>query len=97
MFKYKRMLGKGSYGQVHLVKKQMKYKDKHLFALKQIQKDMIIKYQKTTAVFRERDLMNRLKEAEARYVLHIHLSFQDDRYLYFLMEYVAGMTLQQMI
>ena len=36
MFKYKRMLGRGAYGQVHLVKKQMKYKDKHLFALKQI-------------------------------------------------------------
>lgn len=87
------MLGKGSYGQVHLVKKQMKYKDKHLFALKQIQKDMILKYQKTMAVFRERDLMDILKKANARYVLKIHLSFQDERYLYFLMEYITGMTL----
>ena len=49
------------------------------------------------AVFRERDIMNKIKEANVRYCLELHVSFQDETYLYFLMEFVAGMNLLQLI
>ena len=49
------------------------------------------------SVFRERDIMSKLKVAQARYCIELHVSFQDDVCLYFLMEFVAGMSLHQLL
>ena len=45
-------LGKGSYGQVNLVSLNDAF-----FALKEVDKDFVIKHDKTESVFRERDIL----------------------------------------
>jgi len=46
-------LGQGAFGQVYLVQKKH---DKQLFALKVLEKDHIINYDKIESVFRERNI-----------------------------------------
>ena len=48
-------LGGGSYGTVNLVQKK---DDNKMFALKSIHKEIALKYDKTRAILRERDIHN---------------------------------------
>ncbi len=51
-FDFLKLLGKGSYGEVHLVRK-----DEKLYAIKELDKDFIIGHGKTESVFRERNIL----------------------------------------
>lgn len=79
-FKVMSTLGRGAYGQVYLASRSGKQ-----FALKQLEKAHITKYDKVQAVFRERDISSALSDHPN--VVKFHGSFQDEENLYFLLEY----------
>lgn len=82
MFTTLAALGQGAYGVVELVKKKntgVKY------ALKVLEKDHILKYDKIESVFRERDLGQELSGHPN--VVEFQATFQDAENLYFLLEY----------
>lgn len=85
-------LGQGAYGQVELVKKKssgLKY------ALKVLEKDHILKYDKIDSVFRERDLGQELSGHPN--IVEFQATFQDADNLYFLLEYCENGSLSGLI
>ena len=87
-FEILKVLGHGSYGTVYHVKQKDTGEE---YALKELSKQKILKFNKTVSVFRERDILELL--AESPFFVKIISSFQDDDNLYFLMEYVNNGTL----
>ena len=65
------------------------------FALKKLDKHFILKYDKATAVFRERDIGYELSEHSN--IVKYFGSFQDEDSLYFLLEYCPYGSLQDLI
>ena len=55
------------------------------YALKVLEKDHILKYDKIEAVFRERDIGSDLSDHPN--IVQFQGTFQDDDHLYFLLEY----------
>ena len=83
-----RKLGKGAYGEVFLVRRTetgVKY------ALKVVEKSHILRYNKTEAIFRERDIGSEL--SGHRNIVEFVGTFQDEDHLYFLLEYVENGSL----
>ena len=81
-FVYLKTLGHGSYGHVYLVEhKTTKVK----YALKVLEKEHIIKYGKVSAVYRERDFCLELQGHPN--IVKFLSSFQDEKNLYFLLEF----------
>merc|ERR1712150_16534 len=79
-----RVLGKGSFGEVFLVRK---ISDQNLYALKSINKAFLMKEQKQYQVFSEREILTLGKSS---YLTTLYSTFQDANYLYFILEYVPG-------
>ena len=83
-------LGRGAYGQVYLATRNGR-----AFAMKQLEKAHITKYDKVQAVFRERDISSDLSDHSS--VVKFHGSFQDEDNLYFLLEYCPYGTLSDLL
>ena len=81
-FQFLHTIGQGAYGQVYLVERKM---TKIRYALKVLEKDHILKYDKIEAVFRERDIGSDLSDHPN--IVQFQGTFQDDDHLYFLLEY----------
>jgi serine/threonine kinase 38 len=80
------IIGRGAFGEVRLCRK---HDEQQLFAMKKLRKaDMISKGQ-VTHVRAERDLMAEAED-ENPWVVKLHYSFQDETYLYLIMDYVPG-------
>ena len=79
-----KVIGRGSFGKVYLVRK----KDTgEYFAMKILRKDKLIEknlIEKTTA---ERDI---LQQADCPYIVRLHYAFQTDTKLYFIIDYLNG-------
>ena len=93
-FKFERKLGKGAYGSVYLVRKKGAL-DGKLFAMKELQKAHILKFDKIQAVFRERDILEIICQHPG--VVQLECTFQDNDNLYFLMEYAPNGTLSSLL
>merc|ERR1712113_1309184 len=79
-------IGKGAFGEVRVVRNK---KDKVIYAMKTMRKkDMIAKNQ-VAHVKAERDLMANAANTSS-FLVRLHFSFQDDVYLYLVMEYCGG-------
>ena len=89
-FKIVSTLGRGAYGQVYLASR-----NNRKFALKQLEKAHITKYDKVQAVFRERDISSELSDHSN--VVKFHGSFQDDDNLYFLLELCPYGSLSELL
>ena len=83
-YKILRKLGKGSFGDVFQVKK---IADENLYALKSLNKSHLMKEQKQYQVFAEREILSLCK---SQYLTTLSSTFQDDSYLYFIIEYIPG-------
>lgn len=81
-FEVIRNLGDGAYGDVYLVKY---LKTQQEFAMKQIDKEHIAKYQKKHHVFKEKLI---LEKVHSKYIAKLVGTFQDENSLYFLLEYL---------
>lgn len=85
-------LGKGAYGTVLLVNHR---NTDTLFALKELEIAKIQKFDKTTAVFRERDIMDEISDHDN--MIKLECTFNDDQNLYFLCDYVEKGALSSII
>ena len=81
-FEFLQAIGQGAYGQVHLVRRKT---TGVMYALKVLEKDHILKYDKVQAVFRERDIG--LELSDHPNIVGFQGTFQDDENLYFLLQY----------
>ncbi|XGW24058.1 hypothetical protein V3C99_005901 [Haemonchus contortus] len=91
MFEVLQHIGVGAFGRVSLVKK----KDSgQVYAMKSLLKKDVIMKQQAAHVKAERDI---LAEADSPWIVKLFFSFQDDRCLYFVMEYVPGGDMMQLL
>ena len=85
-FKLIKVIGKGAFGEVRIVRNK---NDNVVYAMKTMRKkDMIAKNQ-VAHVKAERDLMANASETSS-FLVKLHFSFQDEIYLYLVMEYCGG-------
>ena len=77
-------VGRGSYGEVFLVKKISNNK---LYALKAIDKNFMKKERKEHQVYVEREVLLKLNHPN---IIKLYSSFQDKNKLYFVLEYASG-------
>lgn len=84
-----RLLGKGSFGKVVLVRK----KDSgEIFAMKVVIKESILQHQRVQDVFTERGVLRRSNHP---FLCKLHYTFQSEHKLFFVMDYYPGGDLDQ--
>ncbi|KAK2561476.1 Serine/threonine-protein kinase MRCK alpha [Acropora cervicornis] len=78
------LIGKGAFGEVTVVR--MKANDK-IYAMKTLNKWEMLKRAETACFKEERDV---LVYGDKKWITTLHYAFQDDDYLYFVMDYYSG-------
>lgn len=85
-------LGDGAYGVVYMAEK----KDTgRMYALKELEKEHILKYGKQNAVIREKDILEMV--CEHKNIISLECTFQDEDNLYFLLEFAEKGSLSSLI
>ncbi|KAF5892741.1 rho-associated protein kinase 2 isoform X1, partial [Clarias magur] len=79
-----KVIGRGAFGEVHLVRHRASQK---VYALKLLSKFEMIKRSDSAFFWEERDIM---AFAHSPWVVQLCCAFQDDRFLYMVMEYMPG-------
>jgi len=83
-----RILGIGTFGKVWLVTPKSNTKDKPTpYALKMVSKRQLLQQKLTVTVLREKNVMESI---EHPFLMHMVSSFQDENYLYFVMDLILG-------
>jgi serine/threonine kinase 38 len=86
-----KIIGKGAFGEVRVVR------EKHsgnVYALKKLSKNEMIYKNQVGHVKSERDLM---AKAVNPWIVELHYSFQDESYLYLVMDYLPGGDLMTLL
>jgi len=83
-FKTVKIIGRGAFGEVRVVKKK---NDNAVYAMKTMRKKEMIDKNQVAHIKAERDL---LSVADNPWLVRLLYSFQDDKYLYLVMEYCGG-------
>merc|ERR1719419_938423 len=83
-FKTVKIIGRGAFGEVRVVKKK---NDNAVYAMKTMLKKEMIDKNQIAHIKAERDL---LSVADNPWLVRLLYSFQDDKYLYLVMEYCGG-------
>jgi len=78
------IIGRGAFGEVRVVRKK---DNKKVYAMKVMKKNEMLKKNQVQHIRAERDV---LALADNPWVVKLHFSFQDDRKLYLVMEYLPG-------
>ena len=87
-----RVIGRGAFGEVWIVRK----KDSgEILAMKKLKKDEMLKKEQVTHVRAERDVL--VAGHTSPWVVKLHYSFQDEKYLYLLMEFLPGGDMMTML
>lgn len=84
-FDYLKLIGKGSFGKVFLARHR---KQGGYYAVKVLQKDLIVKKKEQRHVMVERSVL--LKGLQHPFLVGLHFSFQTANALYFVLDYVNG-------
>ncbi|CAF98420.1 unnamed protein product, partial [Tetraodon nigroviridis] len=79
-----KVIGRGAFGEVQLVRHKFTSK---VYAMKLLSKFEMIKRSDSAFFWEERDIM---AFANSSWVVQLFFAFQDDRYLYMVMEYMPG-------
>uniref|UniRef100_A0A8D3C962 Rho-associated protein kinase 1 n=1 Tax=Scophthalmus maximus TaxID=52904 RepID=A0A8D3C962_SCOMX len=79
-----KVIGRGAFGEVQLVRHRATCK---VYAMKLLSKFEMIKRSDSAFFWEERDIM---AFADSAWVVQLFFAFQDDRYLYMVMEYMPG-------
>ncbi|KAF7846319.1 hypothetical protein BT93_L4624 [Corymbia citriodora subsp. variegata] len=87
-----KIIGKGAFGEVKLVQRKT---DGKIYALKSLIKSEMFKKDQLAHVRAERDILAESKENP--WLVKLHASFQDNAYLYMLMEFLPGGDLMTML
>ncbi|KAM5163544.1 serine/threonine-protein kinase MRCK alpha [Mantella aurantiaca] len=83
-FEILKVIGRGAFGEVAVVK--LKHTDK-VFAMKILNKWEMLKRAETACFREERDV---LVNGDSQWITTLHYAFQDDNYLYLVMDYYVG-------
>lgn len=84
-------IGTGAFGEVWLVRK---IDTNMLYAMKILRKSEVLKRNQVAHVKAERDM---LAEADNAWVVKLYYSFQDKKFLYFVMDYIPGGDLMSLL
>ena len=85
------LLGKGAFGKVWLVRHM---KDNEPFAMKELEKQMLVQAKQVDSVLREKTIMHSLNHP---FLLHMASCFQDEYHLYLLLQLIPGGELFSLI
>ncbi|KAK6051785.1 kinase domain protein, partial [Cooperia oncophora] len=83
-FRLLKVIGRGAFGEVQLVRHTQ---TNCVYAMKLLNKDDMIKRSDSAFFWEERDIM---AHANSDWIVRLHYAFQDQRYLYMVMEYMPG-------
>lgn len=83
-FKIKRVLDKGSFGKVFLV---VNVKDNKTYAMKRINKDILIEKSQIMNTLTEKQI---LMQSKSDFIINMQYVFQNELRLYFFMDYIEG-------
>lgn len=83
-FELLKVIGKGSYGKVTLVRKK---DSKKLFAMKSLNKSNVKRRNQVEHTRTERRVLGRAKHP---FIVHLHYAFQTSQKLYFVLDYCPG-------
>ncbi|KAG6356131.1 hypothetical protein INS49_015518 [Diaporthe citri] len=86
-----KLIGKGAFGEVKLVRKKT---DGKIYALKSLVKTQMVAGDQVARVRAERDI---LAESDSPWVVKLYTTFQDTKFLYMLMEFLQGGDLMTML
>ncbi|RHN48226.1 putative protein kinase AGC-NDR family [Medicago truncatula] len=78
------MIGKGAFGEVRVCREKT---TDHVYAMKKLKKSEMLRRGQVEHVRSERNL---LAEVDSNCIVKLYCSFQDDEYLYLIMEYLPG-------
>lgn len=87
-----RVIGRGAFGEVWIVRKR---DSGEILAMKKLKKDEMLKKEQVTHVRAERDVL--VAGHTSPWVVKLHYSFQDDKFLYLLMEFLPGGDMMTML
>ncbi|BES88550.1 Rho Binding [Nesidiocoris tenuis] len=79
-----KVIGRGAYGEVQLVRHKSTRK---VYAMKLLSKFEMIKRSDSAFFWEERDIM---AHANSEWIVQLHFAFQDNKYLYMVMDYMPG-------
>mmetsp|Transcript_26830 Transcript_26830/g.35241 ORF Transcript_26830/g.35241 Transcript_26830/m.35241 type:complete len:382 (+) Transcript_26830:360-1505(+) len=86
-FEMQRVIGKGGFGKVNAVVKLSAPDKGKWFAMKALKKHYIVEHNSYSEVFWEMEI---LRDMRHRFICNIHFAFQDERYLYLVMDVALG-------
>ncbi|GAB2294410.1 hypothetical protein Dimus_028618 [Dionaea muscipula] len=78
------MIGKGAFGEVRICREKV---TGHVYAMKKLKKSEMLRRGQVEHVKAERNL---LAEVYSNFIVKLYCSFQDDEFLYLIMEYLPG-------
>ncbi|KAE7996018.1 hypothetical protein FH972_000767 [Carpinus fangiana] len=78
------IIGRGAFGEVRLCREKA---TGHVYAMKKLKKSEMLRRGQVEHVKAERNL---LAEVDSAYIVNLYCSFQDDEFLYLIMEYLPG-------
>ncbi|KAH6770075.1 AGC cGMP-dependent and protein kinase kinase family protein [Perilla frutescens var. hirtella] len=78
------MIGKGAFGEVRICREKS---TSHVYAMKKLKKSEMLRRGQVEHVKAERNL---LAEVDSNCIVKLYCSFQDEEYLYLIMEYLPG-------
>ncbi|PON63664.1 Rho-associated protein kinase [Parasponia andersonii] len=78
------IIGRGAFGEVRLCREKA---TGHVYAMKKLKKSEMLRRGQVEHVKAERNL---LAEVDSAYIVKLYCSFQDDEFLYLIMEYLPG-------
>ncbi|XP_060069915.1 serine/threonine-protein kinase Sgk1-like [Ylistrum balloti] len=84
-FEFLKVIGKGSFGKVLLARHKL---EGHIYAIKVLQKQAIMKRNEAKHIMAERNVL--LKNIKHPFLVGLHYSFQTADKLYFVLDYVNG-------
>ncbi|XP_070555597.1 rho-associated protein kinase 2-like isoform X2 [Ptychodera flava] len=79
-----KVIGRGAFGEVQLVRQK---NCKRVYAMKLLNKFEMIKRSDSAFFWEERDIM---AHANSQWIIQLHFAFQDDKYLFMVMDYMPG-------
>jgi serine/threonine protein kinase len=82
------VIGRGAFGEVRLVRMRERY-SKEIYAMKSMRKEAMVAKNQQGHVRAERDILSE-NAMENPWIVTLHYSFQDERSLYMVMEFLPG-------
>lgn len=86
-----KLIGRGAFGEVQLVRH---ISSKKVYAMKRLSKCRMIKRPDSAFFWEERFIM---AHANSDWIVKLHYAFQDNKYLYMIMDYMPGEFFYQIV